>query len=293
MVGDTMISMFFRKRSLITAALVLLCLSQLAMAARSNTEKIESAVKNGDIEQARELVRAQITPDAKTNINARTENVIGWVSFTIGRHDEAELYLKESLSSSIESGDIDTAKIAANNLGILYFSNDALDESMYYFSRSYNRETPIAMQYRALIEKKRNELIAVSALERGVQQRLNRDFEKAIISYNTALEHKPDDDEAIEYKGYALFRMGKYDEAIEALNLSKRINPERKFVHLNLAKVYCSMGDESGVIKTINDSGVPESQFAEWRAVDKEFSRVCRDSQVIQSLTTRSESEIK
>ncbi len=240
--------------------------------------RIQKLLDEGEPAKARQLVVEGMKADGLAVSASMVANIIGWAYFSSGRYDDAEGELKEALRLAEIDGDSATAKLAANNLGILNFVENRLDESQHYFNRSYNVNTEIAATYRNLIDVKRREIQVSEAIQMGAQKRRERKFDEAVSYYNIALLHDSKNAEALEYKGYALFRLDRYDEAAAILEEARVIDPLRKFLHLNLLKVECARGGEDRVKQVLDQSKLPDGQFAEWFSVDEEFKRVCDKS---------------
>ena len=71
------------------------------------------------------------------------------------------------------------------------------------------------------------------------------------------------------------FRLGRFEEAYETLQLAKNADPNRTFTHLNLLKVSCALGSSPKVKQVIEDSGLDLSVYQEWESRDAELQRVC------------------
>ncbi|NVK41877.1 MAG: tetratricopeptide repeat protein [Oceanospirillaceae bacterium] len=264
----------------------LLSLALLATVARADFDAagLQERLRQNDPAGAEQFVASELQRLGVPASQALIDNTIGWAYFKMDRLSEAQKYLESALELAEAAHDTRTATLAANNLGVLHFALDDIEKSNFYFSRDYNRTTEVAVEYRQLIAAKETDMLATSALEQGVQQRFEQNFDQAISSYDTALQYQPENAKILEYKGYALFREGKVDKAIEVLVRARQADPSREFVHLNLVKAYCAKGSEADVQATIRQSGLSEEKFSDWYRIDTELRRVCQESPTISKL---------
>lgn len=101
------------------------------------------------------------------------------------------------------------------------------------------------------------------------------DYEGALNAYNRALELDPQNAYLLNLKGYVLFKMKRFPEAIQALNGSIEANPRYVWAYFDLARVDCASGrlmEAQNAIKKAVDLGFPKARMAD----DLEFARVCR-----------------
>ncbi len=68
-------------------------------------------------------------------------------------------------------------------------------------------------------------------------------YPQAIEAYDEAAALDPTDFEAVSFKGYALFRAGRNNEALTVLENAQREFPDNPWIALNLLKVHCAAGD--------------------------------------------------
>jgi TolB-like protein/class 3 adenylate cyclase/Tfp pilus assembly protein PilF len=76
-------------------------------------------------------------------------------------------------------------------------------------------------------------------------------FEKALVSYNNALELNPNYSEALRWKGVVLGYLGKFDEALNSVEKSLEITNGEGPANLDLFRVKILMGKKDEVLKTI------------------------------------------
>lgn len=251
--------------------------------AQADLKNASELIANEQFEQAIEELQ-QILPEAPIQDEAAIYNAIGWSYQKLGDYQKAEENISQSRQLALDSGDVETATLASNNLGIIAYLQNDLEKARVLFSQESSRDTKTAQLYLKLIEAKRKELLAQEALTVGIEKRLEKDFAAAAAEYDKALVYQPKNAAALEYKGYALLRNGDYVAALEALIASKEIDATRKFVHLNLAKVNCQLGSEQGLQQVVETSGLSEEQFIDWHQIDGEFRRMCKSSAYIKNL---------
>lgn len=260
---------------------LLFLLSPRLVLAALDTGRLEQLLTKGKIEEARDLVVQDLVASSLPPAEASVDNIIGWTYYSLGNVVEAENFLRASFKSAVQLGDEKVATLAANNIGIVLFSENRLDEADVFFSMRHNAQTDVAIEYRKLIEAKRRDTALSKALEQGKQQRYELKFRQAVTNYETALLFEPGNVEALEYKGYALFRLGRFNEALDALWEARSIDPTREMVHLNIVKVECARRSEDGVQQAVDNSKFPLEQVATWYQRDGEFVEVCGQSAAI------------
>jgi len=74
----------------------------------------------------------------------------------------------------------------------------------------------------------------------GRKKALLRDFDAAISNYQQSLAIEPNDGITHDYLGYALFRVGKYDEAAQEFRIAISQRPDYNWPPVNLIKVDCA-----------------------------------------------------
>ena len=181
----------------------------LTAVADTDLENIEKLISQEKYEDAIKQLQVLLSDSAEED-KAEIQNAIGWAYLKLGDYSKAEENLLKSRERALNHGDIETARLATNNLGILKYLQNDLDTSEYYFGQPLNKNTETAKLYAKLIETKRKELLSQEALVSGVKSRRKKDFKAAIKEYDVALKYQPRNAAALEYKGYALLRDGDY-----------------------------------------------------------------------------------
>lgn len=211
---------------------------------------------------------------------AAIDNLIGWSYFSLGRLPQAEESLNSALANAERENNARVRSVAANNLGVLHFVEGDLDRALSYFSEPYTRNTKIAAEYRALIEKKRLEVEEERMTQEGISARTDLKFEDAVRSYDQALRLAPDDARILEFKGYSLFRLGKYDEAIDVFQraIAADTTGSRTFLPLNMIKAYCASGKDELIAPFLRSATVSKETLQSWWGRDRELQEVCAKS---------------
>lgn len=107
--------------------------------------------------------------------------------------------------------------------------------------------------------------------------RLKKDFKSAVIEYDKALNIYPNNARALDYKGYALFRMGQYVEAIKILEKALTVEPDRVNVIINLLKSHCASGSFNYAKLLVEENKDLILRNKKILRCDGEFQKVCSD----------------
>lgn len=216
---------------------------------------------------------------------AAVDNLIGWSYFSLGKMSDAEMYLNSALASAEQENNPEIRRLASNNLGVLYFVIGDLDKSLSFFNRPDTKGTRIATQYRSLIEEKRVEVEAERNLQAGMAHRGNLEFAEAVKSYDKSLSLVSNDARVLEYKGYALFRLGKHEDAINTLEAALKADSAKSLplLPLNLIKAYCAAGQDDKIDSLIRAANVSASKLESWWQRDREFQLVCAKSVAVRN----------
>ncbi|MGI0115821.1 tetratricopeptide repeat protein [Zooshikella sp. RANM57] len=248
-------------------------------------QHVKTLLKEEQYEEAISQLEQLPTEDPLSNPGVL--NAVGWAYLKLNNFAKAEENLQASYKLAKELGDKDAVIISSNNLGILSYLKNDLDQAETYFMIGKEKNSQTALTYLGLIENKKKEMHFQEALLTGIESRRKQDFNGAIEHYEKALIIQPNDVAALEFKGYAFLRNGQYERSVETLEKAKSLDPTRKLVHLNLVKVYCLMQSDQGVQRSIQESLLEEKQFIEWYTVDVEFRRMCSESQYIGKLVKK------
>jgi len=180
-------------------------------------------------------------PFASTNTEkAKVNNAMGWTYFSDGNNDKAKQHLQQALTLSADSGNTRLAEKASNNLGVVEYTAGNLDAAEAHFLNKWSKESATSLRYLELIKQQRTLETVNSMIAQGVIYALNKNYADAIVEYDKALAIEADNVRALEYKGYAHYRLNNYDAAISALKKAQNIKPEQFNVLINLMKAYCA-----------------------------------------------------
>lgn len=214
-----------------------------------------------------------VARDGRTK--AMIKNAIGWAYFSSGNITEGKRYLMEAYTEATNSDFEDVARRSANNLGLLAFSQDRLKEARGYFTSKWAKDSDTAKTYVGLIDSRLQTERVNTFISAGITYRLNRQFSEAVAEYDKALALDPRNVRALEYKGYALFRLGHYDEAMASFTQAFAVEPGRAGVLLNMLKTLCASKhrEEARTLALKHGELVEASKQVFSR--DGEFKKVC------------------
>jgi tetratricopeptide (TPR) repeat protein len=256
----------------------------LTFANNSQLTNAKVLLDEGEVDKAVEAMKVALESTAELSKKADIQGAIGWALVTESKYDDAEEYLKLSLKSALDSDNKSAALRANNNLGISNYLQNNLDESKAYFTQDLAQNSVIAQNYLNLISVKERKIKGEEALNMGVAERHNLNFVEAIRKYDLSLEYMPTNAKTLELKGYAQFRLGRFDEAQSTLLLAKKTDPQRKFIYLNLLKVACASDSSETIVRTIDTSGLDLATYKHWYDIDGEFRAVCADNDTLITL---------
>lgn len=257
-----------------------LCLTMSASLAKASVEDELDAARS-DVEKKHYAQAIDRLRDLREGVSgsdrAAVNNALGWTYYLMGDEKAAQGYLLEAYRAEDLGEDTLLKNKITNNLGILFFAKGLLKESRKYFEESAARGSGVAKKYLMLIEGQQRLSEVNQYIRGGVYLRQSTQFENAIEEYSKALSLAPDDARALEFRGYAFFRLGKLKPAEADLRRAYQLNPDRVTVIINLMKVYCSNDDAASLEKLSEDAA---KMITEKRVVfesDGELQRVCGD----------------
>jgi tetratricopeptide (TPR) repeat protein len=240
-----------KTKTLIISALLSLSLTAYAEGDfQRYMQEAGKAFKAQESEQALTAL-AKAEPFARTNTEkAKVNNAMGWTYFSDGNNEKAKQHLQQALTLSAESGNTRSAEKASNNLGVVEYTAGNLDEAEGYFLNKWSKESETSIRYLELIKQQRTLKTVNSIIAQGVTYTLDKNYVDAIAEYDKALVIEPNNVRALEYKGYAHYRLNNYAEAITALKKAQTIKPEQFNVLINLMKAYCA-SDKTDISKQL------------------------------------------
>lgn len=141
------------------------------------------------------------------------------------------------------------------------------------------KEAAVPLNVQRLYGPAAGELIPLPAetyKQLGIRSFRAGSYGKAATYYDKAIAIEPDDIEAYNYKGYLLFRDGRPAQAVAVLQKATAINPQYFSARLNLAKVYCKLGNTADARKALLGQPALSIEDLKTASRDGEFQRVCR-----------------
>jgi tetratricopeptide (TPR) repeat protein len=109
-----------------------------------------------------------------------------------------------------------------------------------------------------------------------------KDYARAIVKYDEALELNPGDAYIHNLKSYSQFKAGDAHGAAETLSRALELNPTYDWGYFDLARYQCAAGSPQAALRTIN--GALEKRGEKIRddlnfflTQDGEFDRLCRN----------------
>ncbi len=275
------------KNQALTQLLLIVTLVGIPLISLANEDTIENAKQlfsSGKTSDAITVLKKLNSDTSDLKKRAELQNAIGWALIKNKDYSAAQPYLKSALTIA-DAGHFNDIKLtASNNLGIALYLQNNFAASRNYFSQDYAKDSVTAQNYLQLLEIKENEFLSEQAILSGINKRQNKQFEQAIVDYDNALKHKPNDARTLEFKGYAQYRLGLLQQAYETLQRSREIDPKHQFTHLNLLKVSCSMNSSAKIRHVISSSGIEQAVFQKWMSVDNELLEVCGENKTVLSI---------
>ena len=267
-----------RLASAITAlGLGLMCASTASAQQQPMKQRLDEArslVGKQDYETA--ITRLREARDAAGDADrARVDNALGWTLFTAGDAKGAQQQLEQAQRQAEPSADADLKIRIANNLGVVLFSQGELEKARAQFEGPASHGSDLAIRYLGLIDQQVQANRVNELISEGIYARRALQFEAAVAAYSKALELAPRNPRALEYRGYANFRLGRPDAALPDLQRSRELDPANVNTVINLLKVHCKARDRAAAEKVAADA---RDLLIENRAVvqsDRELREVC------------------
>jgi tetratricopeptide (TPR) repeat protein len=134
-----------------------------------------------------------------------------------------------------------------------------------------NREQPgsgfdVPARQHALVDEDslnsaRRRLVSIDTVIDGVNLAARGRFSDAVERYNVALSLDPQNAEALGYRGYTLYRLGRLDQALADLQRAEKLDPQSSWHPYNEALVLWARQDTVGAIAAVQraisiDSGI-------------------------------------
>jgi len=110
----------------------------------------------------------------------------------------------------------------------------------------------------------------------GAELSRRGDYAGAVALYDKSLAAGPRDKETLNYKGYALYKIGRFDDAAKALAAAVELDPSYYVARLNTAKVACRRGQLAEARNAVLGIPVLKAQELAVIAADGEFTSNCK-----------------
>lgn len=123
-----------------------------------------------------------------------------------------------------------------------------------------------------------------TTLEAGRQYALKSQFEPALVEYNKVIALDPQHARAFRYKGYALYRLSDYSQAMTALSRADDIEPGNFYNVLNLIKAYCALDQYNAINGLINQYKDTLIKRKKQLLGDGELKKVCNKAVIARYL---------
>ena len=116
-------------------------------------------------------------------------------------------------------------------------------------------------------------------IERGKDASRRGQYPIALDYYNKALATNEKDKETLNYKGYTLFRLQKFEDAYKALSAARQIDGDYFLARLNFAKVACRLGRTNEATNALVGGNPMTRRQAQVALEDGEFTQICQSIQ--------------
>ena len=139
-------------------------------------------------------------------------------------------------------------------------------------------ETKVPLSIQRLYGSFRSDLVpnpAEKYKQLGIKAFRLKDYTQAVQDYDKSIEIDEYDPTTHNYKGYSLFRAGRYEDALSALEISKELDPEYFLARLNLAKVFCAQQNYEHALSILIDEAPIHNDELKVLEDDGEFRRHC------------------
>lgn len=248
---------------------------RLPEASQREVEVIQQGLdygKRGDYRQAIAKYEAALEQDPNNSV---TRNLLGYAHFQMGNSDEAIAFYRSAVELDPDFAD------AYYNLARAMWETGRRDQAAEALRtavdlkpelRSRAHRDPAYAPIWKHLEVSAGQRKASTDEEQrfiklGVTAAQNNELEAAVESYDRALGINPENAAVYNWRGYALYRMGRYDEAIASLHNAIRLGPEVAEHHYNLAIALCAAGDPQGAVTEMRAAFELD---AEWRVLARQ-----------------------
>ncbi len=112
-------------------------------------------------------------------------------------------------------------------------------------------------------------------LKAGIRAYHEGRYAEAVKRYDLALKKDPNDFYTWNLKGYSLFKAGRYEESLDALNKSVTIKPGYAWGYFDLARVNCKIKRFEDAAAAVRKSVELRPDMRRVMSGDKEFTSLC------------------
>ncbi|MNJ54450.1 Tetratricopeptide repeat protein [compost metagenome] len=106
------------------------------------------------------------------------------------------------------------------------------------------------------------------------------DYDRALLNFNTAVSHDPNDALAWNFKAYSEFRTNQFGAALASISHAWKLNPSenrtRRWVAINATKILCAQGRSSEASTFFNQSASVVPEIVTDVYGDGEFQSTCK-----------------
>jgi cytochrome c-type biogenesis protein CcmH/NrfG len=174
---------------------------------------------------------------------------------------------------------ISVALLVAVGLAILFYSvqrarqqaEDALHQAQ--VSRLQTRE--FQAQLHDLEQSLTNSREAVQYVTQGINLYHAGNYSAAVKAYDAALQLDPKNPYILDLKGYSLFKLKDFANAVSALQSSVTFQPDYAWGYFDLARVYCAEKQFDLASQSIKSALKIRPELAGYMQKDGEFLRLC------------------
>ncbi|ADB36651.1 tetratricopeptide repeat protein [Spirosoma linguale] len=142
-----------------------------------------------------------------------------------------------------------------------------------YNTKSNQAKTPTQTSTENLRVVSRKETNAT--LQAGINAYQRGQYTEAIVIYDRFLAGEPANAYALNLKGYSLFKLKRYEEAVTALLTATKADPGYAWAYFDLARVYCALGQSAAADEARLEAIRIQPTMRSIMQKDSEFMRLC------------------
>jgi len=200
--------------------------------------KNEQTIQLSVIELIKEVKKLKYNLEDTNKILSKNTNIQSSNS-TFSIKTKNELYVEFEKAKKNKNRDV--LQLVSNNLGMIADSEGEYTIAKSFFSNEWAYNSDISNEFLKKINIQENQNKVNTYIASGIVYVLKNEPINAVIEYNKALELNPNNVRGLEFKGYALFLLKKYEESLVASNKANTSNPNDLNIILNLLKANCAL----------------------------------------------------